>query len=316
VLVLLLLLSGPALADAACDGPCPVIEDLNLVLARSPHQGEGPIDHRPDAGKLQRVYDANLGRVLDQQYKLTDAQLRDLEKFLAHWETHEERYKTAGTAADVPPELIAAIHWRESHGDFKTYLHQGDPLGRPAVHWPTDIPVFSVWEDAAAHALGQKQSKLDALEIKATTADPTALLTFAEAYNGLGYYNGGRVSPYVFSGTDQYRSGKFVADGRYKRNTVDQQLGVATLLRALSDRHAGLDAAIAVATPTLFRGDETTGVAKLQQLMIDQGYLEGTADGAFGGSTKRAVKAVQRAAGLDVDGIAGPATWEALRVDP
>ncbi len=313
VLTSLLLFAAPAFADTEpCEGPCPVIEDLTLVLAPNPHEGLVLIDHRPEPGKLQRVYDKNEERIRSQQYKLTDAQLRDLKSFLDHWKVHEDRYKAAGLAAGVPPELIAAIHWRESHGNFKTYLHQGDPLGRPAVNWPSDIPVFTVWEDAAAHALGQKQSKLDALGITATTADPTALVTFAEAYNGLGYYNGGRPSPYVFSGTDEYSSGKFVSDGRYRRTEVDKQLGVATMLQALSDRHTGLEAAIAAATPTLKRGDETTGVAKLQQLLIDQGYLTGDADGAYGGGTKRAVKSMQRAAGLDVDGIAGPATWEAL----
>ena len=313
MLTLLLLVVAPASADTeSCEGPCPVIEDLTLVLAPNPHEGVVVIDHRPDSGKLQRVYDKNEERIRSQQYKLTDSQLRDLNAFLNHWEANEERYKTAGLAAEVPPELIAAIHWRESHGDFDTYLHQGDPLGSPAVNWPTDIPVFSVWEDAAAHALGQKQGKLNALGITATTADPTALVTFAEVYNGLGYYYGGLPSPYAFSGTDQYSSGKFVADGRFKRNEVDKQLGVATLLQALSDRHAGLEASIAAATPTLKRGDETTGVAKLQQLLIDKGYLTGEADGAFGGATKRAVKSMQRAAGLDVDGIAGPATWEVL----
>ena len=40
-------------------------------------------------------------------------------------------------------------------------------------------------------------------------------LTVLEQYNGLGYAARGRPSPYIWSGTDQYRSGKYVRDGVY-----------------------------------------------------------------------------------------------------
>ena len=40
-------------------------------------------------------------------------------------------------------------------------------------------------------------------------------------------------SPYVWAGTDQYRSGKFVRDGVYDPNVVDSQLGCAGLLMAM-----------------------------------------------------------------------------------
>ena len=53
-----------------------------------------------------------------------------------------------------------------------------------------------------------------------------------ETYNGLGYFQRG-VPIYVYSGTDQYMSGKYVADGRYRANAVDQQIGVMPLLGAL-----------------------------------------------------------------------------------
>jgi hypothetical protein len=54
-----------------------------------------------------------------------------------------------------------------------------------------------------------------------------------EEYNGLGYASRDKPSPYVWSGTDQYVSGKYVRDGVYDPNVVDQQLGCAGLLMAM-----------------------------------------------------------------------------------
>jgi murein DD-endopeptidase MepM/ murein hydrolase activator NlpD len=54
-------------------------------------------------------------------------------------------------------------------------------------------------------------------------------------------------------------------------------------------------------------------VAALQYLLQRRGYGPGTADGWFGGLTAAAVQRAQRAAGIAVDGIAGPTTIAALR---
>ena len=42
-------------------------------------------------------------------------------------------------------------------------------------------------------------------------------------------------SPYLWSGTNQYRSGKYVRDGLYDPGKVDSQLGCAALLIALME---------------------------------------------------------------------------------
>jgi len=45
--------------------------------------------------------------------------------------------------------------------------------------------------------------------------DVAAMMAFAERYNGLGYYNNGSISPYMYSGTDVYSSGKYTEDHGY-----------------------------------------------------------------------------------------------------
>jgi len=74
--------------------------------------------------------------------------------------------------------------------------------------------------------------------------------------------------------------------------------------------------AIAEQYPELVRGDKDSGdtwaVYSLQLKLIELGYLDGKADGHFGGGTEKAVKLFQEEHGLEVTGIADPATQEKL----
>ncbi|MFJ8052905.1 peptidoglycan-binding protein [Streptomyces luteogriseus] len=54
-------------------------------------------------------------------------------------------------------------------------------------------------------------------------------------------------------------------------------------------------------------------VAEAQCLLREAGLSPGAVDGIFGPHTQRAVKDLQKRAGLVVDGIIGPHTWKALR---
>jgi lysozyme family protein len=165
---------------------------------------------------------------------LQDAGMKaDLARFQRNWELNRARYEAVAAQTGVPAPLIAALHWRESTGNFNTYLHQGDPLGRPATHVPRNIPVFHKWEDAAVHALNLKKNIRDDLSLTASTTDTAAMATYAEYYNGLGYHKRGKPSPYVYSGTDQYQRGKFVRDGVYDPNHRDRQLGVITMIESI-----------------------------------------------------------------------------------
>ena len=64
----------------------------------------------------------------------------------------------------------------------------------------------------------------------------------------------------------------------------------------------------------LRKGSNGASVKALQILLIGNGYSCGTygADGEFGSATDNAVRIYQKAHGLVVDGIVGPATWKKL----
>lgn len=63
---------------------------------------------------------------------------------------------------------------------------------------------------------------------------------------------------------------------------------------------------------TLRPGARGGEVEKVQRRLARLRYYEGPFDGAFGPGTRAAVESFQRARSLDVDGIVGPATREAL----
>jgi len=151
-------------------------------------------------------------------------------------------------------------------------------------------------------------------------------LFFFECYNGWGYRTGeGRNttpasrSPYLWSFTNHYERGKYVRDHVFDGNAVSKQMGAAALLRVLMDMETQQPAdSVGVRNPTrhdrpmIRRGSRGESVAELQMRLRDAGLSIGSVDGIFGGETEAVVRAFQRAKGLDVDGIVGQQTWDAL----
>lgn len=149
-------------------------------------------------------------------------------------EAHRERYEAVSKATGVPWDVIGVIHYRESSGDFKGVLHNGQKIigtGKVTTLVPKGRGPFSTWEEAAIDALvvcPPYAAKNKDWSIGGT-------LDILEKYNGMGYKNKGLPSPYLWAGTDQYKIGKYVADGKYDPNHVDKQLGTAALLMRLRD---------------------------------------------------------------------------------
>ena len=79
-------------------------------------------------------------------------------------------------------------------------------------------------------------------------------------------------------------------------------------------RHAfGRFAAHVLGSRTLARGNSGWDVAELQFALAWHGFPNATIDGGFGVHVERALRKFQRWAALPADGIAGPATFRALR---
>ena len=139
------------------------------------------------------------------------------------------RYKAVEASTGVPWWFVAVVHEREAGQRWDRQLGQGDPLYEVSRHDPKRRGPFKTWEAGAYDAL------VNCPPFSARNKDWSigGALTMLEQYNGLGYFFKGKPSPYVWSGTDQYVSGKFIADHVYDPNVVDAQLGCAGLLIAM-----------------------------------------------------------------------------------
>ena len=139
------------------------------------------------------------------------------------------RYQAVEAKTGVPWFVIAVIHEREASQDWTGNLAQGDPWNRVSVHVPAGRGPFRSWDEAAIDAL------VNCAPYLARNRDWSigGTLTRLEEYNGIGYASRGLPSPYVWAGTDQYKSGKFVRDGVFDPSKVDEQLGCAGLLMAM-----------------------------------------------------------------------------------
>lgn len=157
------------------------------------------------------------------------------------------KYEAVSARTGVPWAMIAVIHERESSQNWTGSLAQGDPWNRVSVHVPAGRGPFRSWEEAAIDAL------VNCAPYAARNKDWSIgrTLTMLEEYNGLGYAARGRPSPYIWSGTDQYRSGKYVRDGVYDPNFVDGQPGCACLLKAMMALDSTITFAGAATTPSV-----------------------------------------------------------------
>lgn len=148
------------------------------------------------------------------------------------------RFQVLEGKTGVPWFIIAVIKERESGVDaaFLRNIANGQPWSQKTTIDPKGRGPFTSWETAGIDAL------VNCAPNAARNTDWTVggALTLLERYNGTGYASKGLPSPYIWSGTDQYVKGKYIADGVYSASTVDAQLGCAGILMAM----AQLDASI------------------------------------------------------------------------
>lgn len=143
------------------------------------------------------------------------------------------RYEEIGNPLGIPWYFIGAVHSLETSLSFKKHLHNGDPLTARTSHVPagrpaSGTPPFS-WKESANDAL-----KLKNLDQWLDWSLP-AVLYKLEEYNGFGYrkFHPEVNSPYLWSFSEQYTAGKFVADGIFDPNAISKQCGAAVILFAL-----------------------------------------------------------------------------------
>ncbi len=226
----------------------------------------------------------------------------EVEKAITGLMKNRARYESVSAGTAIPWFFIAAIHNMEASQNFTRHLHNGDPLTARTTQVPAGrpkrgSPPFS-WEESAADALAMR--RLGA----GTDWSLAGTLYQLEGYNGWGYrlHHPHVLSPYLWSYSNHYRSGKYVADGTWSDTAVSRQCGAAVILRRMVEHgliefaDQPLPAEDAPPQVTAFTRKKPRDPAILAQAESLQRWLN-TFPGVF----------------LKVDGVAGERTSNAYR---
>lgn len=185
-------------------------------------------------------------------------------------------YQEIEKATKVPWWVVAVIHQRESNQNFSTQLGQGDPLGHvsrhdpagrgPFFNHPNDPPLHDAFYRAALDALidcGPHAAKWPDWSVGGT-------LTLLEEYNGLGYAMRGVPSAYVWSGTDQYVSGKYIADHDYRAGVKDVQEGCAAIIVRMAMKDPTIKFGLVTVAPPAPKHDTPPPVTPAEKVEADK----------------------------------------------
>ncbi|MBP6823766.1 MAG: hypothetical protein KA368_19605 [Acidobacteria bacterium] len=154
-------------------------------------------------------------------------------KLVGRIAANQTRYETVEKLTGVPWYVIATIHSLEGSLNFNTHLHNGDPLTAKTTHVPKNRPPVGsppfTWEESATDAL-----TFDNLAAVKTWNLATILFKL-EGFNGFGYRTKHPtvLTPYLWSFSNHYIKGKFVADGKFDPNLVSKQTGVAVIFKQM-----------------------------------------------------------------------------------
>lgn len=151
---------------------------------------------------------------------------------------NKTRYIAVQDVTAVPWYVVGTIHAMEGGCDFSTHLHNGDPLTARTVQVPAGRPKAP---PADGKRYSWKESAIDALtmhDLDKVRDWPVERICYElERYNGFGYRNFHTdvLSPYLWSGTNHYSRGKYVADGKWSSTAVSGQSGAAGILKRISE---------------------------------------------------------------------------------
>jgi lysozyme family protein len=147
---------------------------------------------------------------------------------------NREQYNRVAEEACAPWYFIGIIHAMEASFDFRTHLHNGDPLKARTVQVPSGRPPIwnppNDWASSAIDAI-----TFDHFADQPDWSLPRTLYNW-EGYNGWRSRARGINTPYLWSFSNHYSKGKFVADNVWDPEAVSKQCGAAVMLKALVEQ--------------------------------------------------------------------------------
>lgn len=242
-------------------------------------------------------------------------------------EPHLDVYRATSKATGIPTAWIAAIDYRESDCKQSTGIGQGDRWDRVSVNRPSGKGPFASKADADKYYL-----HYDHIDLPPPTPDHQWIQSYAgfeaEAWNGMGPRKHGRHSGYPWGATNIYNGGHYVSDGKWDANARETRAGTVPIIQRLGLIHPDLNIPLISLSPPvevpvpLVIPPPQPVPEHLHEAMWVQASLNKLGakplldvDDNYGRQTRMAVKAYQKARGLDVDGIVGPVTRASIERD-
>ncbi len=149
-------------------------------------------------------------------------------------EKNQGRWNQVAQELCCPWYFVGIIHAMEAGFNFRSHLHNGDSLRRKTRNIPRNRPPVwnppNDWQSSAIDAL-----KYDGFD-NVTGWSLERTLYRWEGYNGWRSRRNGINTPYLWSFSNQYSKGKFVADNVWDPNAVSKQCGAAVMLKELVNR--------------------------------------------------------------------------------
>lgn len=185
----------------------------------------------------------NLTNALTEEYldlfatlEIDSSRFADVDNIVDKIVANKALYESVSNTVDAPWFFIAAIHNMESSLRFDRHLHNGDRLTARTTHVPAGRPAEGnppfTWEESAADALALR--KIDRVD----NWSLDRILYELEGYNGWGYrkFHQHVKSPYLWSFSNHYTRGKYIADGTWSDTAASRQCGAAVIIKRLEQR--------------------------------------------------------------------------------
>jgi lysozyme family protein len=226
--------AAPVSADSGAAGAAPAVAAAPAPMAAAQPLGGAPNIPTPINSKVFEALRAEYAAFFD-RCRLRPEFAPNVEFYVSRLVRHKPVYQQLAAGLNGMPWIfIGVVHGMECGFNFGTHLHNGDPLSARTVRVPAGRPASGqppfTWAESARDALMLKK-----LHLVADWSLPR-MLYLLEAFNGFGYRARGVPTPYLWSFSNLYRAGKFVADGVFDRNAVSKQCGAAVMLRVMQER--------------------------------------------------------------------------------
>ena len=183
----------------------------------------------PSFDDIKKEYETSFANA-----KISDKHRSDINWCVKQILDNKSKYQEVEDACCAPWFTVAILHGMECSFNFRQHLHNGDNLKKKTWQVPSGRPdpwnPPNDWQSSAIDAL--RVDRLTGL----TDWSLARTLYRWEGYNGWGTRGHGVKTPYLWSYSDQYSRGKYVADGKWSSDAVSQQCGAAVMLKVLVEK--------------------------------------------------------------------------------